>query len=136
LKYSNDSSDATWLAHMLRLGLLPAGYIYPKETRAVPDLLRKRGHLVRQRTAHILSIENLTSRNTGLRINGNQVKNLTAEQVGAHYENKDLALAQVRHEDAVNRLKSNKVNLGTGRVCTTFLIKMEAIGQSDSQLIQ
>jgi hypothetical protein len=45
-------------------------------------------------------------------------------------------LSQVCHEDAVNRLKSNKVNLGTGRVCTTFLIKMEAIGQSDSQLIQ
>ena len=30
----NDDSDARWLAKLLRLGLLPEGYIYPKE--AVP----------------------------------------------------------------------------------------------------
>jgi transposase len=34
LKYSDDDSDARWLAKLLRLGLLPEGYIYPKE--AVP----------------------------------------------------------------------------------------------------
>ena len=31
LKYTNDFSDARQLAHLLRLGLLPTGYIYPKE---------------------------------------------------------------------------------------------------------
>ncbi len=46
LKYSNDSHDAFWLAHLLRLGILPEGYIYPKEDRPIRDLLRKRGHLV------------------------------------------------------------------------------------------
>lgn len=35
LKYTNDDTDARWLAHRLRLGLLPTGYIYPKEERAV-----------------------------------------------------------------------------------------------------
>jgi transposase len=45
LKYTNDRSDARWLAHLLRLGILPTGYIYPKEERAVRDLLRKRSHL-------------------------------------------------------------------------------------------
>jgi hypothetical protein len=30
LKYSDDNSDAAWLAKLLRLGLLPEGYIYPK----------------------------------------------------------------------------------------------------------
>jgi len=29
LKYSNDNHDARWLAHMLRLGILKVGYIYP-----------------------------------------------------------------------------------------------------------
>jgi len=43
---------------MLRLGILATGYTYPKAERAVCDLLRKRGHLVRQRTwnfAHVFS---------------------------------------------------------------------------------
>ena len=42
LKHTDDHSDARWLAHMLRLGVLPEGYIYPKAERAVRDLLRKR----------------------------------------------------------------------------------------------
>ncbi len=41
LKYADDDSDARWLAHLLRLGVLPQGYIYPKEKRAVRDLARK-----------------------------------------------------------------------------------------------
>jgi transposase len=45
LKYSDDDSDAAWLAKLLRLGLLPEGYIYPKEQRAVRDLLRRRSRL-------------------------------------------------------------------------------------------
>ena len=44
LKYTDDHSDARWLAHLLRLGVLPEGYIYPKAERAVRDLLRKRAH--------------------------------------------------------------------------------------------
>jgi hypothetical protein len=30
LKYTDDDSDALWLAEMLRLGILREGYIYPK----------------------------------------------------------------------------------------------------------
>ena len=44
LKYTDDNSDARWLAHLLRLGVLPEGYIYPNEPRPLRDLLRKRGH--------------------------------------------------------------------------------------------
>ena len=40
LKHSGDFSDARHLAHLLRLGILPEGYIYPREARAVRDLLR------------------------------------------------------------------------------------------------
>ena len=57
LKYTDDHSDARWLAHLLRLGVLPEGYIYPKAQRPVRDLLRKRSHLVEQRTANVLSIQ-------------------------------------------------------------------------------
>lgn len=29
VKHTDDESDARWLAHLLRLGILPEGYIYP-----------------------------------------------------------------------------------------------------------
>jgi transposase len=58
LKYPNDDSDARWLAHLLRLEVLPTGSISPKADRAIRDLLRKRSHLVRQKTANLLSIQN------------------------------------------------------------------------------
>ena len=40
LKYSGDFSDARHLAHLMRLGILPTGYIYlyPREGRDVRDL--------------------------------------------------------------------------------------------------
>src|SRR5690349_16345117 len=63
MKYTGDEHDARHLAHLLRLGVLPTGHIYPKEQRAVRDLLRKRAQLVRCRTAQILGIQNLISRN-------------------------------------------------------------------------
>lgn len=95
LKHSDDGDDAVYLAHLMRLGLLPEGHIYPKAERAVRDLLRKRSQLVRQRTVNILAIENLVARNSGRLINGNQVKRLTpADLVGIEPDaERRLALA-------------------------------------------
>ncbi len=93
LKYGDDESDARWLATLLRLGILPEGYIYPKEHRPVRDLLRKRAYLVRQRTSNLLSIKNLFTRNTGRRLSANGVKRLTDADVDAMLPNADLALA-------------------------------------------
>jgi transposase len=93
LKYTDDDSDAFWLAHLLRLGILPTGHIYPKESRGVRDLLRKRGQLVRQRTAHILSIENLYARNSGERLSCNAIKCLTEEQIQQQFADPNVALA-------------------------------------------
>ncbi|WP_090333441.1 hypothetical protein [Nitrosomonas sp. Nm51] len=47
MKHRCDESDARYLAHLLRLGLLVAeGYIIPKNRRAMRDLARKRMQLV------------------------------------------------------------------------------------------
>jgi len=93
LKHTDDKSDARWLAHVLRLGLLPEGYICPKEERSVRDLLRKRSQLVRQKTANVLSIINLFTRNTGKAINLRQVKKLTAEELRNQFGDESLCLA-------------------------------------------
>ena len=93
LKYTDDHSDARWLAHLLRLGVLPEGYIYPRAERPVRDLLRKRSQMVRQRTTNLLSIENLLTRNTGSSLNAKRVKGLDVEQVDELLPDADLALA-------------------------------------------
>jgi transposase len=93
LKYTDDHSDARWLAHLLRLGVLPEGYIYPKQERAVRDLLRKRGQLVHQRTANLLSIQSLISRSTGNSISAKYIKALDIQHVDGVLPNPDLVLA-------------------------------------------
>lgn len=81
LKHSGDFSDARHLAHLMRLGILPTGYIYPREGRAVRDLLRKRSQMVRQRTTQILSMQNLLARNLGTQTSGNQIKRWEDEDI-------------------------------------------------------
>jgi hypothetical protein len=76
LKHSGDETDARYLAHLLRLGILPTGTILPAKHREVRDLARKRMQLVRSRTNHILAVENITARPSGTRITSNQVKQL------------------------------------------------------------
>lgn len=93
LKFTDDASDARWLAHLLRLGILPQGYIYPKEGRAVRDLLRKRAQMVHQRTSSLLSIGNLVQRNTGGSLSGGQIKQLTEAAVEEVLAEPELALA-------------------------------------------
>jgi len=74
IKHTNDFSDALWLAHLMRLNILPTGYIYPPKERAVRDLLRKRLQMVRHRVTHILSAQNQLWRTTGLNIPAKQIK--------------------------------------------------------------
>jgi transposase len=93
LKYSDDDSDACWLAKLLRLGLLPEGYIYPKGDRALRDLLRRRLRLVQQRTANVVSIQNQLARSRGKSLSANQVKRLTPEAVAHLLPDPNQALA-------------------------------------------
>jgi transposase len=68
LKYTDDRHDAFWLAHQMRLGILPTGYIYPREQRSVRDLLRVRRRLVWQRTTHVLSTQSTIRRHTAIKL--------------------------------------------------------------------
>lgn len=105
LKHANDRHDAFWLAEMLRLGILPEGYIYPKEQRPIRDLLRKRSHLVNLRTSLIISLKNIISRNCGYSLKSNDVKKIRENMVSpllAH--NEDLALAGQVSKDSIDFL--------------------------------
>ena len=94
LKHADDKHDAFWLAEMLRLGILPEGYIYPKQERPIRDLLRKRGHLMRLRTSLVVSLQNILSRNLGRKMKVNDVKGLQQDRVTPLLEgSEDLAMA-------------------------------------------
>jgi transposase len=110
LKHADDHSDAQWLADMLRLGILPEGYIYPKEERAVRDLLRKRAHLVRQRTSNVLSIKNIMARNTGATLRSDAIKGLSDEMIDSLFTDAHLALS-VKASARVLRVQSEQIAL-------------------------
>jgi len=93
LKRTDDRYDAYHLAHLMRLGILPTGYIYPKQTRGLRDLLRKRMQLVQNRTQHISSFKTQYQRQTGRDICTNDIKRVrfTCPVIGDSYV--QLALA-------------------------------------------
>ena len=124
LKYSDDKRDAFHLAHLLRLGILPTGYIYPKEERAVRDLLRKRLQLVQQRTAQILSIQNQVTRNTGRQLKANEVKKLTTSTVQDRIKDKNIQQAILSNVAVMNVLTS-KIKLLEKQVLEQVKIKDE-----------
>ena len=105
LKYSDDKYDSFWLAHMLRLEILPEGYIYPKEERPVRDLLRKRGHLVKLRTSLINSLQGIISRNCGTDLRAKKIKQFTEDHVTPLLaEDEDLALSGTVSKESIDYL--------------------------------
>ncbi len=97
IKHSNDQTDARHLAHLLRLGILPEGYIMPKPQRAVRDLLRRRLLLVRQKTLHHLSLQSLIVRHTGERLSANQIKALNTDRIADKLDEPIRLGGQITH---------------------------------------
>lgn len=103
LKHSDDDHDAFWLAHMLRLKILPEGYIYPKEDRPIRDLLRKRGHLVQIRTALINSLQGIISRNCGCSLNASKIKAVKVNHISPLLTGQvDLELSGAVSKDCID----------------------------------
>jgi len=105
LKHSEDQDDTFWLAHLLRLGILPEGYIYPKEERPVRDLLRKRGHLVKLRTSLINSLQGIIHRNCGVKLNARKIKAIRKNNVEPFLSGQeDLALSGMVSKETIDYL--------------------------------
>jgi len=113
LKEIDDKRSAFWLANLLRLGILPTGYIYPKEERPTRDLLRKRLQLVRHRTSHVLSVKNILARNLGLRMKSEDVKRITDPEVKRFFPGREMqtmvlaSVGLIRHlEDQISTIEA------------------------------
>jgi transposase len=106
LKHSGDESDAAHLAQLLRLNILPTGYICPLQERALRDLARKRLQLGRSRTSHILAVENIVARQTGARIASREVKALTEEAMQRWPQPEDVRLAMSANAAVIRTLSA------------------------------
>ena len=109
LKYSDDQHEAFFLAKLLILGILPEGYIYPKEHRPVRDLARKRMFLVRHKTAHILSLQSFIQRCCGIKISAGDIRSLSVEALEEWLKEEYLILTAQANLDTINFLKQ-KIN--------------------------
>ena len=56
-KTKNDRLDSKKIANLLRAGMMPMAYVYPKPMRSTRDLLRRRMHFVRQRADLLTHIQ-------------------------------------------------------------------------------
>ena len=60
-KAKNDNIDSEKIARLLKAGMFPMAYVYPKAWRSTRDLMRRRLGLVRQRAELIAHIHNTLS---------------------------------------------------------------------------
>jgi transposase len=111
LKNTDDKTDTFFLTEMSRLGILPEGYVYPKEERPVRDLLRRRLLLVRQRTAHILSFQNLVARERGEQISSNGIQKLWPKEVERLFADERLVLMGATNIEMIRFLSKQIVQI-------------------------
>jgi transposase len=111
IKHTDDQFDSFFLAQMLILGILPQGYIYPKEERPVRDLARKRLFLVRHKTSHILSLQSLISRCCGQRVSANEIRTFTVEDLQQLLKEEYVVLSAQANLDTIVFLKQQIVQL-------------------------
>ena len=57
-KSKNDKIDSHKIATMLRAGMLPMAYVYPREMRATRDLLRRREYFMHQQSELLTHVKN------------------------------------------------------------------------------
>jgi len=91
MKYTDDRHDARWIAHLLTLGILPEGYIMPRQERGLRDLLRKRSFLVHHRTSLYLSVKSIFARSRCENISTQEIKNLDSEAVRRMFDDPHVA---------------------------------------------
>jgi transposase len=113
LKHGNDKGDARHLAHLCRLGVLPTGYIYPKELRGVRDLLRRRMLLVQDRTRFMLSLQSLYERVNGGKIGAERFKHMKPEQLAEMIDDPFHCAGAVEYQEIVRRLNQGIYRLET-----------------------
>ena len=136
IKHADDTNDAFFLAELLRLNILPTGYIYDANLRPVRDLLRRRLMLVHQRTALMLSFKSLYTRTTGKEMSLSELKALEIKEAQGLYDhpaNQLIAGMQIKHIEQLSESvdKIEKAVLASARElpCYAKLTTLPGVGK-------
>ena len=136
MKYTDDISDAYFLAELLRLNLLPTGHLYDRKLRPVRDLLRRRLLLVRQRTTLILSFKSLNERTLGQRVPLARVKAMDPEEAQARFTtpaDQLLAGEQItlmdHHTDSITKIEEHILKVAEKSPAYQRLQELPGIGK-------
>ena len=113
-KTKSDKIDSEKIANMLRGGMFPIAYAYPKEKRTVRDLLRRRLFFVRQRAELSVHLQNtnhqyninepLTSSRMRSEVYRNTIPQKFSDPATLKMVNADLAMFQAYH-DIITKLE-------------------------------
>ena len=117
-KAKTDKIDAGKIAAMLRGGMFPMAYVYPRAKRATRDLLRRRSFFVRQRAQLIAHIQNTNS------------------QYNLPVFPKKLTYAGNRTDDLLDRFEHPSVKLSMKANLSLIGHYDEQIGELESHLIR
>jgi len=133
LKHSDDPYDAFFLAHLMRLGILPTGYIYPREQRGVRDLLRRRLSMVQMATRLLLAVQSQIWRSTGIKISSAQIHHPGFElplPSGPVYEGAAAQWHLLQHtQEAILNLERLALKLYRGEESYALLQTIKGIGK-------
>jgi transposase len=99
-KTKSDRIDSEKLAMLLRGGNFPTSYVYPKEMRGTRDLLRRRGTIVRRRSATIIHVQMV-----------NHQQNLLAFKKPISYKANRVGIPERFEGDSVQRMVTLDVDL-------------------------
>lgn len=125
LKDADDLTDASFLAELLRLDILPSGYIYPKATRPVRDLLRRRLLIVQQRTAQILSVQNMVERESSRRVAFRKLLQLEPGELSELLHDDELLLFTAGQQADLIRYQSDRIRMIEEKVLEHAKLKPE-----------
>jgi transposase len=117
-KAKNDRLDAAKLAALLRGGLFPMAYVYPRAKRQTRDLLRRRSFFVRQRAQLIAHIVNTNS------------------QFNLPPLSKKLTYAANRSEDLVERFEHASTRHSVGADLALIDAYQEQVAQLERALVK
>jgi transposase len=109
-KVKTDRRDALALAKLLKAGMIPQAYIYPKETRPIRDLLRQRSRLVALRGVEYGSLRRLLLRHGLLEHSRNDIKQTAQEDIQRWF---DHPLVRLHGQHELERIELFSQQLDT-----------------------
>ncbi len=124
MKNTDDKTDAFFIADLLRLGILPEGHIYPKDERGIRDMLRRRIFFVQQRTAQILSLQNMMSRQSGSSFSIREIQKMEIDEFIQVLNNDDNMFMAKQNLDMI-RILSEKIKMLENYILPKAEIKPE-----------